>query len=78
MENDFWKQLSEIFKKHKGKTVGTFLGLFLAILILLLGFWKTILIALCTLAGYYIGTRLDIEGDFRKLLDKLLPPHFKK
>lgn len=78
MDSDIWYQLTEILKRHKGRIVGTVIGLFSAILILLLGFWKTLLIVLCTLAGYYIGTRWDIEGNFRKLLDKLLPPHFKK
>lgn len=78
MDSDIWCQLTNIFKMHKGKIVGSFMGLISAILILLIGFWKTLLIAICTLSGYYIGTRWDKEGDFKKLLDKLLPPHFKR
>ncbi|ACL69386.1 hypothetical protein Hore_06290 [Halothermothrix orenii H 168] len=43
-------------------------------MILVLGLFKTILLFICTVLGYYIGSRWDIDGDLKKLLDRLLPP----
>ncbi|MFP4661896.1 MAG: DUF2273 domain-containing protein [Halanaerobiales bacterium] len=77
MDSNIWHQLTEIFTYNKGKIVGALTGFLFGLLVLIIGFWKTILVLICTLLGYYIGSRWDLEGDFQKILDKLLPPQFK-
>lgn len=78
MDNNIWFLLKEVIANNKGKVYGTFIGLISGILVLIIGFWKTLLIFLFTALGYFIGSRWDQEGDFRKLLDRLLPPQFKE
>lgn len=77
MDSNIWYQLNEIFTYNKGKILGALIGFIFGLLLLLIGFWKTILVLICTLLGYYLGLRWDLEGDFKKLLDKLLPPQYK-
>lgn len=78
MEGNFWYLLRELVANNEGKVYGTLIGFISAILVLIIGFWKTLLIFVLTAIGYYIGSRWDQEGDFRKLLDRLLPPQFKE
>ncbi|MFW6287712.1 MAG: DUF2273 domain-containing protein [bacterium] len=77
MDSNIWHQLTEIFTYNKGKIIGALIGFVFGLLVLIIGFWKTLLVLFCTVLGYYIGSRWDLEGDFRKILDKLLPPQYK-
>ena len=70
----FWEQLLVIFAENKGKIIGGILGFFFGILFLIIGFFKTLLLLICTFIGYYLGSRWDIEGDLKRLLNKILPP----
>ncbi|MFW5981100.1 MAG: DUF2273 domain-containing protein [bacterium] len=74
MDTQFLQQIYELIRYNKGKIIGAVLGFFFGLLILLIGFWRTLLVFTCALIGYYIGARWDTEGDFKKLLDKILPP----
>lgn len=77
MTNEFWQDLTHIFTLHKGKVIGGIIGFIVGILVLLIGFWKTLLVLVFTVSGYFIGSRWDLEGDLKKLLDRLLPRQFK-
>lgn len=65
--------LFNIFSKNQGKIIGSFIGLVLAVFILLIGFFRTLLIALFVFAGYYIGKKIDNKEDLVELLDRILP-----
>lgn len=71
---EFYEELLKMFKKDKGKIIGALIGLLAGILFLLIGFFKTLLIIICTLIGLYLGSRWDVEGDIKKILHKILPP----
>ncbi|MFW6021917.1 MAG: DUF2273 domain-containing protein [Halanaerobiaceae bacterium] len=77
MDSNIWYQLKEFFIYNRGKVIGSLIGFIFGFLILIIGFWKTLLVFLCTIIGYYLGSRFDMEGDFRKILDKILPPQSK-
>ena len=63
------------YEDHKGGIIGTAAGFLLAVLILVLGFFKVLFIALFAGVGYYIGTRIHNDKDYIKnLLDRVLPP----
>lgn len=68
-------RLLEIFNRHRGKTIGLLVGFFVSILLLTLGFFKTIFITGCSAIGFFIGKKIDNHEDFRDLLDRILPPH---
>ena len=63
------------YEEHRGSIIGALTGLLTAVLILLVGFWRVIFIALFAGIGYYIGKRIHEDRDYLKnLLDRVLPP----
>ncbi len=68
------EQILEVFLKHYGKIIGISLGLLISILILTLGFIKTIFISLCIYIGYFLGSKIDKKENILELLDRILPP----
>ena len=69
------ERLLDFYHAHHGGINGALTGLVLAVFILVLGFLKTIFIALCVGIGYYIGKKVTEDKDYiRNLLDRILPP----
>ena len=68
-------QLLGVFERHRGKSVGLIVGFLVSILLLTLGFFKTIFIVGCSTLGFFIGSKIDKHEDFRDLIDRILPPH---
>jgi|GEM_PF-332823 len=60
----------EFVKEHLNRIIGSSIGLIVGVLFLTIGFWSTLLLALCTFIGYYLsgGTenRLKIIGFFTR------------
>lgn len=55
-----------------------FIFFLIALLIVLLGFWKALFIAAVTLLGVFIGSAESIGKATSKLIDKVYPPSNKK
>lgn len=72
------KLLSEIWQLHGGKILGCGLGFILGILVLMLGFFQTVFVLFCVIAGYMVGKRIDEKEDLMDILDKLLPPGYHR
>lgn len=68
------EQILKVFLEHYGKIIGITLGLLISILILTLGFIKTIFISLCVYIGYFFGSKIDKKENIWELLDRILPP----
>ena len=69
------EKILEFYKSHHGGINGALMGLVLAIFFLVVGFFKTVFIALCVGIGYYIGSKITEDRDYiRNLLDRILPP----
>lgn len=64
--------LNELLKNHRGKFFGVLLGFVVGIIILIIGFWKTVFLALCGLVGYWIGGISDKKERFTSFLDRIL------
>lgn len=71
MTREIPNKIIEYIKINKGKFFGTLIGLLTAILILTIGFLKTILIVLCTCFGFFIGTRFDNGETLKGLLENI-------
>lgn len=67
-------KLNKFYKTHKGEIIGAGIGASFAIFVILVGFWKTIFIGLCTFIGYYIGRKYSNKDELIELLDRILPP----
>ncbi|HEY3314761.1 MAG TPA: DUF2273 domain-containing protein [Bacillota bacterium] len=75
-EGSVWERLfKELFENHRGKTVGSLIGLAISLSIYKLGFLWTIFIAICVFVGYQIGRKMDEDKEgLIDILDRLLPP----
>lgn len=62
----------EALGNKKCKVIGAIIGFIIGILILIIGFLKTIFIVICTLVGYYIGSRVDYMDNFNEIINKVI------
>ena len=63
------------YKENTGATWGAFIGLVTAVLILTIGLFRTLFIAIFICIGYYIGKRMSYDKEYiRRFFDKMLPP----
>lgn len=68
--------LSKLLTEHRGKFIGGSVGFLFGLIVLIIGFWKTIFLALCMSIGYWIGGMSDKKEKFISFLDKILPKGF--
>lgn len=78
--SEFWPQIGEKILRslvwavdnHPGKLIGTSLGLILGLLMVTLGFWRTLVLALFAILGFMLGKRQDDNESITTWLDKNL------
>ncbi|SHF01757.1 MULTISPECIES: DUF2273 domain-containing protein [Caloramator] len=63
--------------ENKGKILGVAIGLAFSILVLLIGFFKTVFIVFCVLLGYYIGNKIDNKENILETIEKIIPNEWK-
>ena len=73
LKEEYLKYISE----NPKKAIGALIGLLIGILILTVGFLKTLVLALTTFIGYYLGSRYNLEEDMKDLLMRIIPDRFK-
>lgn len=74
---DFFEQIAGWVRENPGKTAGAIIGFIIGILVFTLGWWKTLIVLLLVVAGYFIGKSRDdnvsiidqITGLFRRNRD---------
>lgn len=64
-------------KEHKGVIIGVGLGLLVGILILTIGFFAMLFLAICAGIGAFFGTKNRFRKRLFEILDKILPDIFK-
>lgn len=65
----------EVWENHRGKLMGTLIGLFLAVLVIWVGVLWSVFILICMGVGFFIGKRMDDhKEDLAEVLDRILPP----
>lgn len=77
--NGFWGRIGDklynfwlwCLENHPGKLFGFLIGFFTALLIIILGFWQTVLLAGLSYLGYYLGGYWD-KGELPAWLSKLV------
>jgi uncharacterized membrane protein len=70
------KLFEDIWQMHSGKIIGVSLGFVIGVLIITLGFFRTIFVLLCVFFGFVVGKRIDDKEDLMDILDKFLPPGY--
>lgn len=73
-----WKEkLKEYYENNKGKTIGLICGILFGILVLIIGFFRTLFIFLCALLGYYVGKKVDNNESILEVIERILPNRWK-
>lgn len=73
MKEEFKEWLAMIWQEDRGQCLGLASGIILALMILLIGFWRTAFIVLCGVVGLCVGRKADREEDFfGRIADDLL------
>lgn len=75
--SSFWRSIGEkvtyiiewSIENHPGKSIGLLAGFTLSLLLIIFGFWQTVLLISLSFTGYYLGKCWD---------DGILPPWLKK
>lgn len=69
------RQMIERVRDKDPAILGAFSGFVIALLWMVLGFWKMLFIIILTGLGYYIGARFFSDREeLRHLLDRIFPP----
>lgn len=76
-KNKLNEELSQFIYQNRKKIGGALIGLIIGILILTVGFFKTLLLCLTTLIGYYFGRRWRFEEDLKDFILRVIPDRFK-
>lgn len=70
-----FERLEWIWRQHSGKIAGALIGFAFGLFVYWVGFLWTLFILATTLAGYWIGGRLDLDGrDFPEWVEHILTP----
>lgn len=76
-KHQFKEELSQFIYQNRKKIAGALLGLIIGILILTIGFFKTLVLVAATLIGYYFGSRWNFEEDIKDFIIRVIPERFK-
>ena len=66
-----WERMKDWIKSHQGKVIGGVAGLLVAILILTINFWRTLLLFTLIGLGVYLGSYLDHGNQLRAFMEKI-------
>jgi len=64
-------------KAHRGAIIGISMGLLIGILLLTIGFFATLLLAICVGLGAFFGSKNRFKKKLYQVLDRILPDIFK-
>jgi uncharacterized membrane protein len=76
----FWLKIGEKTSKilvwtidnHPGKLIGTSVGFILGLLMVTLGFWRTLVLSLLVVLGFFLGKRQDDHQEITEWLERIL------
>ncbi|GAQ26124.1 MULTISPECIES: DUF2273 domain-containing protein [Tepidanaerobacter] len=63
--------LQELWAEHRNEIIGCIIGVLIGIMILAVGFLKTLFIVLCGAIGYYVGKYLSGDKDIREKVNNI-------
>ena len=81
MRKELREALDDLWHNHRGKTIGTILGIVFGMAVLCFGFWYTVFVLCCGLVGLFVGMQLDRGEDILGTMgDRVieLMEHFRK
>ena len=74
MMKEFVIKILKKIEDNEKKSLGAFLGFFISVMILFIGFFKTLFIFICTSIGFYLGGVPWNKAKIKDWLERILPP----
>ena len=74
MMKQFVMKILKIIEDNGKRSLGAFLGLLISVMILFIGFFKTLFIFICTVIGFYLGGIPWNKAKIKDWLERILPP----
>ncbi len=71
MKNNNLQNLLQLVLQNKGKVIGGLLGFIFAVLFLVIGFFNTLLILVCTFIGYILGASWEGKINLKKIINDI-------
>jgi len=72
---DLRELAQDLWQNHRGKLVGSLLGLVFAAFVMWVGFLWTVFVFICVIVGFWVGKRMDDHKEnLVEVLDRILPP----
>lgn len=76
----FWSKIEEkislflvwAIDNHPGKLIGTSVGFLLGLLMVTLGFWRTLVVSLFVVLGFFLGKSQDDHQNITAWLERIL------
>ena len=62
---------ARMWEERRGASLGVIIGVTLAAVILIFGFWQSVFLILFGLIGFAIGARVDSKENFQKMMDRI-------
>ncbi len=62
---------ARMWEERRGASIGVILGVSLAAVILLFGFWQSVFLILFGCIGFAIGARIDSKENFQKMMNRI-------
>lgn len=62
--------MKELIFKHRGAFIGGLLGLVIALLVLIIGFWKALLVLFLVGIGIVVGMAIDGNNMIKSSIDR--------
>ncbi len=67
----FMEILIELWRHHKGKSIGIILGLIFGIMVVSFGFWQALFIYICIFIGFFIGKKIDGRVSIKEAVERI-------
>ena len=74
MIKEFIFRFLKLIDENRRRSLGAIIGLLLAIMILVVGFFKTLFIFICGAIGYFLGGMSWDKEKIKDWLERILPP----
>ncbi|MFC0234060.1 DUF2273 domain-containing protein [Vagococcus entomophilus] len=64
------KDMESLFTQYKERVIGLLIGFVLALLLVIFGFWQTILVIILSMIGYGVGYCKERHLSLRDIINK--------
>lgn len=62
---------AKVWAEQRSACLGVLIGISIALVILLFGFWQSVFLCIFGLVGFLIGARIDSKENFQRMMQRI-------